>query len=320
MTRRRGAAAIVLGTIATASLLVGGGDARALEGEEFTVFANTTTEVDQGAIPASDPASSQGSIVTGAPTPDRCATMPSCMVVPVNIEIPEDIEPGDDFVVAMEFSWVDSTGEGLDDLDFWVFDDGQTAEREGTAAGYTEVGSSAGADNPEKVGLYEPTLGRYNIVANNFSGVITSWHIKAVSSVGEFETPFESLAPAPGGAGTVNPNNKPTTTTTTARPTTSTTAAAAQGPTTTAVSIPEGVVLPDDDFDGGGFDPDAGFTDAEVAGQPISSLLARPPAAPSAMTVILWMGLLPLVLVAAIWFFVVRRRSGRGRRRAAATA
>jgi hypothetical protein len=231
------------------------------------------------------------------------------MTVPFSIEVP-DKKPGDDFVVYLTFSWEQPSG--TEDLDFWIFDDGQTAEAEGTT-GYKEIGSSASGDMPEKVKLYDPEFGRYNIVANNFSGVSTGWHIKAESTVGVFEKPFESLAPGPGG-GSVNPGNKPTTTV----PRSTTTLA-----TTTTVTVHEGQDIPDDDFEGSAFAPEKSSFDAQVAAGTEAQGARRAfgkPSSPSTLTVVTWMVLLPAVLAGGgVLLLRARRSRGRLRRDSAPT-
>lgn len=312
MTARRRSAWVMV--VATLVLLAGASllptDARAVTGDEFTIPALKTIEVDEPIIPGNDPASSQGAAVVGSPTPDQCALSPACMTVPFNVEVPKK-KAGDDFVVYLTFSWEQPTG--AEDIDFWIFDDGQTAKAEGSS-GYTEIGSSASGDMPEKVKLYDPEFGRYNIVANNFSGANTGWHIKAESTVGVFEKPFESLAPGPGG-GSVNPGNKPTTTTV---PRPATTIA-----TASTVTVPEGQVIPDDDFEGGAFAPEQGNFDEQLAaGQQAESALRSlgkgKASSPSALTVVAWLLVLPAVLAGAGVVGVrLRRRSARLRRRAA---
>ncbi|MEA3055504.1 MAG: hypothetical protein QOD30_936 [Actinomycetota bacterium] len=302
MSARRARGALLVALLLAIGVALVPNYARALDGTAFTIKANTTTEVDEPPIPGNDPASSQGSAVVGSPTPDQCALSPSCMTVPVKIEVPPR-NAGDDFVVYLAFTWEQPSG--LEDIDFWIYDDGQTAKNKGTT-GYTEIASSASGDMPEKVKLYEPLFGTYNIVANNFSGANTGWHIKAESTVGKFEKPFESLAPAPGGQGTNNPNNKPVTRTT------PTTVAAA---TTTTVTVPEGAIIPDDDFEGGKFDPNSYVDNAIAAGQDAQTASAsrKPPSAasPSPISVIAWMILLPVAIIAGGFAFVRARRRAR---------
>lgn len=261
--------------------------AGALEGNPMVVPARSTVEVEQPPIPGQDPASATGSSFVAPPDPSTCPALPQCMNVKIDIEIPV-MDAADDFFVLFEMTW--DAPSGLEDIDFWLYDDQQIQEEKGST-GYTEVGSSASADNPEKINVYGPTRGTYNLVAINFSGAHTAWKIKAVSTVGEFESPFESLAPAPG-MGTRNPDNKVTTSTT--RPPTTSTA-----PTSTTVSIPEGVVLPDNDFDAFGEQEDqlAALEDAREAA---AQLQPRELEAPSALALLLYMVVAPAALASLI--------------------
>ncbi|HEX4904863.1 MAG TPA: hypothetical protein VFU93_05400 [Acidimicrobiales bacterium] len=306
MTMTRTSARILIAvTVALlgASVLVGG-SASALEGEEFTLPARGTFEGDYGPIPAPDPA---GVTVNGGVTPEECAAMPSCIVVPVNIEVPDDLAPADDFYAI--FTMAFDAPSGAEDLDTFLYDDGQKAEEEGGPQGPTQIASSASSDNPEVIKAFDPRYGRYNLVLVNFTGAGIMVHVKAESVVSAFDKPFESLAPAPGGGGTVNRNNKPTTTTT--RP-------AASAATTTTVTVPEGVVIPDDDFEGGAFAPDesefdlGAASDFAASGGEVTDL--NPDGeSPSALTLIGWMVLLPAALVGGAFLLVKRTRRGKRR-------
>lgn len=306
MTRRRRRAQLVL--LAVAAMVAGAfmvpTNAPALTGKAFNVPALGTVEVDQGPIPGNDPASATAE---QPPDPPTCDVSPSCMHVPFTIEVPKQ-DPGDDFVVNLEFSWVDA---GFEDIDFWVYDDGQTKKNEGSS-GYTVVGSSASGNNPEKVRLFEPLFGRYHIVANNFAGASNGWHIKAQSSVGKFSKPFEALAPPAGGPATTS-----TTTTTVAR--------AATGPTTTTtVTVAPGAGIPAGDLQGGALAPEQSSFDSDLAaGQRTASALrnlgkAKPPS-PSALAVIGWMVVFPAAIAGA-FVLVLRTRRRRGLHAARARA
>jgi len=297
--RRRALLVVIACVIGLAGALWSVPSADALEEEPLTVPARATVEADYGPIPASEPATVT---IGGVVTPAECAALPSCALVPLDIEAPADVEPGDDFYVITEVSWVDESH--TTDLDVFLFDDGQTHEAEGgDGSVYTEKGSSASADNPERIQLYEPLLGRYNLVVQNFTGAGVFWHLKVQSIVGEFEAPTEMLAPPPGG-GTTNPNNKPTTTTTRPSPTTT-------APTTTTVSIPEGVVLPDADFESGEFDPATALDELASDEEALAAIEAgsgRNADSPSTMSVILWMVVVPVVLLGAVGAYLLSRR------------
>jgi hypothetical protein len=316
MTSRRAAAALVASAVvAITALVLVPGDARALTGSRLTIPAKQTVEVDEPAIPSNDPATT----TAGAPPdPETCASVPSCAVIPLTIEVPQR-NVGDDFVVYVDVSWSSQTVSDnnvqpvqSNDMDVWIYDDGQT-EKAKDSSGYTEIGSSASSDNPEEVKLFEPLLGQYNLVVNNFSGANTGFHIKAVSTVGVFEKPFESLSPGPN-SGSVNPHNKPMVTTTAPPPTMA---------TTTTVTIASGADIPDDDFQGSAFAPERSSFDADLAaGQRAASALrtvGSKASSPSAMTVIGWMLLFPLALAGAVIAGLRARKRGLRLKRRAAT-
>ena len=306
MTMTRTSARIVVAITAVllgASVLVGG-VASALEEEPFTLQARGTYEADYGPIAAPDPATPTAN---GGVAPEDCKIMPSCLLVPIDIEVPEDLAPADDFYAIITMAFDAPTG--AEDLDTFLYDDGQKAEEEGGPQGPTQIASSASGDNPEVIKAFDPRYGRYNLVLVNFTGAGIMVHLKAESVVSAFDKPFESLAPAPGGGGTVNRDNKPTTTTT--RP-------APSAATTTTVTVPAGVVIPDDDFEGGAFAPDesefdlGAASDFAAAGGEVSNL--NPDGeSPSALTLIGWMVLLPAALVGGA--FVLLKRSRRVKRR-----
>ncbi|MEN3272569.1 MAG: hypothetical protein V7636_1330 [Actinomycetota bacterium] len=307
MTARRARGALLVALLVALGIAFIPSDAHAITGDAITIKANTTTEADEPPVPGNDPVTTTAS---EPPDPETCASLPSCMVVALNVEIPQR-NPGDDFVVYVSVSWQSETISDnnvqpvqQNDMDIWIYDD-QQMEKAQDSSGYTVIGSSASSDNPEKVKMFEPLLGKYNLVVNNFSGGNTGWHVKAESKVGKFEKPFESLAPTPG-SGSTNPNNKPVTTTT------PTTIGAA---TTTTVTVPEGSIIPDDDFEGGKFDPNSAVDDAIAAGQEAQQVSAsrKPPSAasPSAIAVIGWMVLLPAAIIAGGFGFVRARRRSR---------
>lgn len=297
MTKRHGVLVLLAALIAAAVSVVPA--VRALENEPISLPPRSTVEGDYGPIPAPDPASVTLGGVVG---PAECAALPSCDLLPIDIEAPTDARSGDDFYVVIEVAF--DAPSGAEDLDVFLFDDGQTHTNDGgEGTVYTEKGSSASADNPERIQIYEPLLGRYNLVVQNFTGTAVTWHLRAESIVGVFTPPIEMLAPPPGG-GTTNPKNKPTTTTT--RPPTTTAA-----PLTTTVSIPEGVVLPDDDFESGDFDPDTALDQLAADEDALTALAAGRGGdadSPSAASLVLWLVLFPLVLLVAGAAFVASRR------------
>ena len=305
-TTARLIALITVAVIAAATFVTG--PASALEGEGFTLPARGTFEGQYGPIPAPDPATPTAN---GGVTPSDCALLPSCVVVPIDIEVPDDLAPADDFYAIITMAFDANTG--AEDLDTFLYDDGQKAEEEGGTQGPTQIASSASSDNPEVIKAYDPRYGRYNLVMVNFTGAALMVNLTAESVVSAFDKPFESLAPGPNG-GTVNRNNKPTTTTTRPAPVAS---------TTTTATVPEGVVIPDDDFEGGAFAPeesefDVGKFDELAAAAESFDPSSADGESPSALAVVGWMVLLPAALVGI--GFVVLKRTRRAKRREPAAA
>jgi hypothetical protein len=313
MTTRRASlrmlVAVAIALLGT-SLLVHGA-ASAFEQESMTVPARATAEAEYPPIAANDPATV--TVDHTLVTPDECRQLPSCALVPLDIEAPV-VDPGDDFYVILTISWdvTDISDNNVqpvksNDLDTFLYDDGQIRENSGLSAGYTEVGSSASGDMPEVIKAFEPVHGRYNLVVVNFAGGNTGWHLKAESLVGKFDKPIESLTPA---GGTQNPGNKPTTTTTTRPPSTTS--------TSSTVTVPEGVVIPDDDFEGGAFEPTNDFqdqllADAEEINQAIDQFEpgSNDGSSPSALTVLGWMLVFPAIIIGAGFFLITRNRRNR---------
>jgi hypothetical protein len=117
MTLRRARVALVV-TLFVAMVAMFLPSAGAVTGDEVTVPARQTVEVDEPAIPGNDPASATAE---EPPDPSTCPALPACMLVPLHIEVPER-NPADDFVVYLDFTWDQPTGQ--EDIDFWVYDDG----------------------------------------------------------------------------------------------------------------------------------------------------------------------------------------------------
>lgn len=300
MTPRRAARALLAVSV-TAVATVTVVPAHATEQKSIRLPGKSVVEHDYPSIFAPEPATGT---IGGVVGPDECRDLPSCALVPIDVDVPET-KPGDDFYITLEMSWADPEC----DLDTFLFDDKQTEDGEA----YTQVASSASGDNPELIKAFEPKLGRYNLVVQNFACASTGWHLKAESLVGEFDKPIEQLAPS---GGTNNPGNRPTTTTIPGATTTTMPTA-----TATTVTVPEGALIPDGDFQGEAFAPDDSFQEQLASSQEAVSALRRPkpnPTSPSAVSVVLAMVGFPAILVALV-FLAVRLRKGGVKRRHATT-
>lgn len=313
-TRTRAIA--VLATVAAAMVAGTTPGVGALEQEAMTIREGEVVEATYGPIPGNNAALTH--------YPDECATSTYCDVVPLDVIVPDDLQPGDDFVVKLTMSWPEQAADtpgyrgSSNDLDMYVYDNKQTQTEnppeDGSEPSYEEKTSGASDQNPEVAQLFRPTLGRYNIVVNNFLGTNVGYTIKLEWQSFDVDPAMELLAPPPD-------DRRRTTTTISRRPATTTAPSAASTSSTTAV-IPEGVVLPDDDFDstafgGGGGGPTA--DDLSALGESQGPLRRRDLGSPSPLTLVLWMVVLPAVLGGVFVLVMRRRRRGRGARNLAAT-
>jgi hypothetical protein len=256
------------------------------------------------------------------PTPSGCGneqmTAPfqtQCDRVPIKI-VPPPLAGNEDFLVTLKVTWnpkEDVDGVFVNDLDLYLYDNQQIAKRTNPeSTTYTEVGESAGAVQPESIKLFSPTLGDYNLVVINWSGPNVDYTVEMSMSVEGFDTPFEDLGPR-FGAGRTN------------RPTSSEfesfaapvdfsafeDAAPGVGGSDFIASAPPQIgqvaALPDADFAATAapaFDDE--FEAAEAA-LPASLLRPRQAGPVSGVVVAFWLGLVPLLLLAALVVFVVRR-------------
>lgn len=235
-------------------------------------------------IVVSDPAT----VTLGVnPTPEECADLPSCHLVPIDVVVP-DVEPADDWVMTVTVSWDDEA-----DLDVFLWDDAQ-------GGSYEEVGSSATGDNPESFTVFEPDLGRYNLTVINFAGGNLGWKLSAEITVNRFVPPFELLAPPPSSS-TTTTTAPPTTTTaapttTTAAPATTTTTSPALAPAPppvdtappTTVDFADQLAAPPDEV--------AAILEAE-----------RVVDRPSGLALFGWLVAFPLAIVGGVMAVLVRR-------------
>lgn len=134
------------------------------------------------------------------PTPASCATggelEVACDVVPFVIEVPPSLGPEDDFSLEVEVAWDDPANQ--DDIDIYFWDDRQIARRANPdATTYTRMADAATQDNPERIRLFRPDLGKYNLTVLNFLGPNTGYRVTARLVLLPFENPFEAVAPTP---------------------------------------------------------------------------------------------------------------------------
>src|SRR4051794_31333744 len=120
-------------------------------------------------------------------TPDECALVTWCTMVPIEIT-PLDRGPDQDWVVELDVAWDDTKietpgnvggSQQSNDLDAYLYykgvlknDDGtpQTGENGKPVEGYVESGRSAGGKSPEIIKLFRPTEKDYYLCVINFVG------------------------------------------------------------------------------------------------------------------------------------------------------
>jgi hypothetical protein len=238
-------------------------------------------------------------------TPDSESPPPfgaMCDTIPLRVQPPTNLAPGDDYVVTVVVSWTDSPGSAagvpgtVTDLDLHFFDNGQIAKRaDPEDTSMTEITSSAGGTIPESIKICCPDLVDYNIVVVNAgAGPNTGYHVHVEMRILKADRIFELLAEAP--TSTTTPDD--------------------------AGSLPEdlsNVPLPvtiDDLANVPGLDTDFG----DLASAPLEKALqALPsgtetvgvakPAPASGAAVALWLGLMPVLGIGSGLLFAWRRRN-----------
>lgn len=294
----------------------------ALEQPGVRVEEDQTVEKEYGPIPASAPAPTNKQV--NPYKPDTCRTVAYCDVIPLEIVTPPGLAEADEFFVNVELSWTTMSTPGtpatnpttVNDLDLYVWDDPQGEE---------EVELSATATVPEELSLYRPTKGKYQIVVVNYLGPNTGYKLKVAYKPERIVPPFESLEPdfqppvePVVEAGPVTPPldlSEPE-----PLPLPDLSAAPVALPPSPVVA-PEPVVAPPLEPVPVEPDPDfADFADSEfeeaLAAPPQTDVLRErraravgPPEPASGVSLVLWLAIVPLALVAGGGFWLATRGS-----------
>lgn len=268
----------------------------------------------------------------------------TCDNIPITIEDPK-LGPTEDYLVTFTISWepnqeVDHEA-GVNDLDIYFYDDRQIRTRKAPscanaafadekdnpntkkdetdkASCFTQIGQSAKATQPEVIKLFSPEpLTNYNMVVVNFSGPNVSYNVKADMKIEGFEYPFEDLGPAFGGRTNrkAESADAPFAAPTDLSGDDPSGGSGGGSPTDVGSilaggrSLDEVPVLPDTDFaPGAGFGPTDEFAAPTGFGGGPGATRAVTPAGPvSGALLFFWMVLVPIALVAAGVFFMIRR-------------
>jgi len=280
-----GAVFVLSGLLVT---LAGPAVARPREGFEVTPSAG----VDKKAYPALIGVNPQNQV--DASTPADCNSVTYCDTIPFTVKPPDNLGENDNFYVTITVGWDDPNKS--DDVDIRVYDNGQL---QGGAV--TRMGRASTSSNPEKVDLQQPTLGDYQLVVQNSSGVNNGYRVSAKLFRGKFESPVEQLAPPA-------KESTSTTATTAAPPKESLAPPTSMTPTTLAPIA----VTHDDSLDFAASDFKSSLDDPAADQLIAASALRKPPPTkpPSTIVLIIWFVIAPIVLVGGAIAFLYRRRRG----------
>lgn len=152
------------------------------------------------------------------PGPADCNTTARtyCDVVPLNIKPPTGVTTFDSWFAYVEVSWdrtqpggcedVEGVTNACNDVDIYTYDNLQD---DPAHAAYTDTGDSASATDPEVAKLFQPSLGTYNLLVNNFAGANKGYHVKVTFKVFKGDKPYELLAPSstPGNSSAPTPTD-----------------------------------------------------------------------------------------------------------------
>ena len=287
--RRHLLLAVAAAMLAMLGVVVVSNSARATTREGFEIGPGQTVNMEYPQLVGVNP---QDEV---EPSADNCKTVTFCDNIPFVVHAPENLGEDDSFYVAMEITWDDPSKSN--DVDVYAYDKGQL--KGGTT---TRMGKAATSSNPEKINLQQPTLGEYQLVVMNRSGVNTGYKLKARMVRAKFESPVEQLAP---------PKNPPPAATTddTTKPEESVEPTATAGSDTTPATLAPVPVGADNDFDFGGSDFDDQLAAPEIPQNESAGATRR--AAPkevAGIVLVAWFVIVPLLALGGGAAVILRRR------------
>ena len=288
------------------------------------VTENQTVEKDFGPISSAEPLPGLPSPAPRLNTPDRCKQATYCDVIPLEVVLPPTLKPSDEFFVTVTLDWKTSTLPGVsagghdytraqevNDLDLYVWTD---------PAGDEPVQQSSTDTTPEKLRLFRPSKGKYSIVVFNYMGPNTGYKLTVSYKPEKIVPPFESLAPdfnpvatpsVPFEAPVEQPEAPPALPIDTSAPVVTTTTAPVPPKEVTPAPLTPVAVDPDPDFTN--FSDDA--FDKQLAAPSTDVLREKqvkalgPPKPASSTSLVFWLAVVPLLLVAAGGIWLSRKGS-----------
>jgi hypothetical protein len=254
-------------------------------------------------------------------TPETCKQATYCDVIPLEVVLPPTLKPSDEFFVTVSVQWetqqvpkTDYTKpQDVNDLDLYVWNDpvdekGMPAQVSGTAT------------NPESLRLFRPSKGKYSIVVFNYMGPNTGYKLKVEYKPESIIPPFEFLAPEFNPVATPPaPYEQPVELTDPEQPTLPIDTSVVETPTTPPAPPAEAPPTP---LTPVAIDPDPDFTnfadDAfdEQLAAPTTDVLTEkqvksvgPPKPASTSSLIFWLAVVPLLLLAGAGFWLSKKGS-----------
>lgn len=287
------------------------------------VSENQTVEKEFGPLAAMNPLPGLPNPAPKLNTPEACRQATYCDVIPLEVVLPPTLTKSDEFFVTVQLEWQTSQAPGVDpytkpqdvnDLDLYVWDDpvaetGMPAQMSSTAA------------QPEKLRLFRPSKGKYSIVVFNYIGPNTGYKLKVEYKPEAIVPPFESLAPEFNAPFTVPESFEPPVELPDAPPTLPIdTSGVGETPPVTAPPPPVEITPPA--LTPVAIDPDPDFTnfadDAfdEQLAAPTTDVLTEkqvkavaPPKPASTSSLVFWLAIVPMLLVAAAGFWLSKKGS-----------
>ena len=280
-------------------------------------------EKDFNPIPAMNPLPGLPAPAPKLNTPEQCKQQAFCDVIPLEVVLPPTLKKADEFFVSIKLEWktdkIDGVSAGgneyvkptdVNDMDLYVWDN---------PAGEEPVVHSATSTQPEFTRLFRPSKGKYSIVVFNYSGPNTGYKLTVEYKPEHIVPPFESLAPDFTPVATpsdpfVAPVEEPETPVlpidTSGADVTPTTVPA---PPTEAKPAPLTPVAVDPDPDFTNFADDA--FDEQLAAPSTDVLTEKqvravgPPKPASGATLVFWLAIVPLLLLAGGGFWLSKKGS-----------
>jgi hypothetical protein len=165
------------------------------------VTENQTVEKDYGPIAIPNPAPGLPKPAPKTNTPESCRQAAYCDVIPLEVVLPPDLKPRDEFFVTVTLEWETDQlpgiklgeaeykkPEDINDLDLYVWSDPPAEQPEVENGGATEK-------RPEQARLFRPSKGKYSIVVFNYGGPNKGYKLKAEYKKENIVPPFELLPP-----------------------------------------------------------------------------------------------------------------------------